>query len=67
MTLREVAEKLAVSEDTIRRLCLRGDLRSVAVGGVRRIPVSAITAYLEQGPEVDAPVFSLERRRGRRR
>jgi excisionase family DNA binding protein len=53
----EAAERMKVSQKTVRRLCWRGKLDSVRVGRSVRIPVVAITEYIEahrngQSPEV---------------
>jgi excisionase family DNA binding protein len=46
-TTRELAERLSVHPETIRREVRRGRLRSVRVGAERRYPESAVRAWLE--------------------
>lgn len=45
---KELAELLAVHEDTIHRLVQKGEIPSVQVGSERRYPESGIQAYLER-------------------
>ena len=45
-TGREVAERLSVHPETVRRLAAKRELRSVRVGSERRYPESAIREYL---------------------
>jgi excisionase family DNA binding protein len=47
----EVAERLAISESTVLRACRDNKLKSFVVPGgrARRIPESAVLAWLEQG------------------
>jgi excisionase family DNA binding protein len=45
-TGRQVAARLAVCPETVRRLAARGELRSVRVGSERRYPASAVREYL---------------------
>jgi excisionase family DNA binding protein len=45
-TVAEVAEQLAVSPMTIRRLIQVGDLRAYRIGSSIRIPVSALREFL---------------------
>ncbi len=42
----EVAEQLGVSRTLVRRLRYAGDLPTVRVGNLARIPESAVTAYV---------------------
>jgi len=51
LTVREVAERLLVSPDTVRRLLRSGEpeaIEAVKVGRQWRIPVDALEAYLER-------------------
>jgi excisionase family DNA binding protein len=50
-TTRELADLLAVHQETIRREAGRGRLRSVRVGSERRYPESAVREYLQQRDE----------------
>ena len=43
-----VAKRFDVGRTTIYRLVGSGELRSIRVGGSRRIPESAITEYIER-------------------
>jgi excisionase family DNA binding protein len=45
-TTRELAELLAVCQETVRREAARGRLRSVRVGAERRYPQSAVEEWL---------------------
>lgn len=47
-TTRELAELLAVHQETVRREAQRGRLRSVRVGSERRYPESAVREYLDR-------------------
>lgn len=48
LTVAEVAEVLAVSERTAKRLVASGELVSVLVGNSRRVRVSDLETYLER-------------------
>ena len=50
-TTRELAELLAVHQETLRREAQRGRLRSVRVGSERRYPESAVREYLNRHRE----------------
>lgn len=52
MTDREVAELFGVSRTHVRRLRYSGDLPTVRVGKLARIPASAVAAYLVAHTEV---------------
>jgi excisionase family DNA binding protein len=45
---REVADLLAVHEETVVRLAQRGELRSLRIGNERRYPESAVREFLER-------------------
>lgn len=47
LTVGEVAARLRVSGETVRRLIRRGELRAHAVGSVYGVTRAALTAYLE--------------------
>lgn len=53
-TTAELAERLAVHPETIRRAAVRGELRSVRVGRDRRYPESAVLKWLQALGERDA-------------
>ena len=63
LTVSEVASRLLVSRMTIYRLVHSGDLRSIAVGGSFRIPLSAYEEYIDQhntnGESVESMIESL--------
>ena len=64
LTVSEVANRLLVSRMTIYRLVHSGDLRSIAVGGSFRIPLSAYEEYIDQherthGESVESMIESL--------
>lgn len=48
VTPEEAAEALAISRTRVYELLRRGELKSVKIGKVRRIPVAALQAYVEQ-------------------
>lgn len=45
VTLTDAATRLGVSRPTIYRLVQRGELTTVLIGGLERIPLRALTAY----------------------
>jgi excisionase family DNA binding protein len=47
-TTAQLAERLSVHPETIRRAARRGDLRSMRVGVDRRYPESAVSEWLER-------------------
>jgi len=49
LTVREVAERLAVSPATVHRLCAGGRLRFVRVGAVVRIDSASLETFLATG------------------
>jgi excisionase family DNA binding protein len=49
----QVAKRLAVHPETVRRLAAKGELRSVRIGSERRYPESAIREYLERRGEAE--------------
>jgi putative molybdopterin biosynthesis protein len=49
LTLDEVAETLAVSISTVRRIVKRGDLEAVRVGDQWRVAPSDFDAYVRRG------------------
>lgn len=46
LTMKEVARLLAVSERTVFTLCKSGLLSFVKIGASKRVPVSAVEAFL---------------------
>lgn len=46
LSLQDVANMLAVSRDTVRRLVIRGDLKCFRIGSQYRFSHSKIEAYL---------------------
>lgn len=48
LTVKEVAAATSLSKTTIHRLLGTGDLRSVKIGRARRVPASALDAYLDR-------------------
>ena len=49
LTSDEVARRLAVSDETVRRWCRTGRLRCFRAGRVLRIPADALDAALRDG------------------
>lgn len=45
ITFQEAADRLNVSRPTIYRIIQSGQLETVLIGGLKRIPVRALTAY----------------------
>jgi len=54
LTYREVAERLALHPNTVRRLVARGELAKVRVGGSVRVHPAAVEALIAAGS--DRPV-----------
>jgi excisionase family DNA binding protein len=48
LSIPEAGEALHLGETKVKELVARGDLLSVKIGKSRRIPVSAIQAYIER-------------------
>ena len=48
MTIREVSEVLAIHKNSVVRLINRGLLPALKVGGVLRVPRSALEVYMSQ-------------------
>lgn len=48
LSVDEAAQSLHISRVGIYRLMQRGELRSVKVGGLRRISVTALQAYVDR-------------------
>lgn len=53
-TTAELAEKLSVCAETVRRLAARGELPSVRVGSERRYPHSGVVEFLRRNQEAEA-------------
>jgi excisionase family DNA binding protein len=51
-TVSELAALLKCHPETVRRLCDRGELRSIRVATNRRIPESAVTEYMDGAQNV---------------
>lgn len=47
LTPDEVGERLGIGRTTVFQLLHRGDLLSVRIGRLRRVPESALTAYVQ--------------------
>ena len=54
-TIAEVAEYLNVSKRTVQRLIAGGKLHASTVGGLKRITPNALTSFLSEGANYDAP------------
>ncbi len=54
-TVREVAKRMKVSEESVRRLLRSGKLRGVNLGRDWRIPESAIVELFGKPPDDDKP------------
>jgi excisionase family DNA binding protein len=48
LSVRGVAEELAVSKATVRRLVHSGELLGVRIGAVLRVPRASVEEYLEE-------------------
>ena len=49
LSVREVAERLAVSTATVYALCKRGQLRHIRVSGTLRIEPASVEAFIAAG------------------
>ena len=47
LTTKAAARKLSLAESTVRLLLTNGTIESVTIGRSRRIPMSALVAYIE--------------------
>lgn len=56
LTPEEAAEVLSMSRARVYDLMRRGQLRSVKIGKIRRVPVAALEAFVEQLQEEAAAV-----------
>lgn len=50
-TPNEIAKKYNVKEGTVRKWLYRGDLKGIKLGGLWRIPESALEEFLKRGRE----------------
>lgn len=48
LTVSEAAESLGISRSKLYQLISAGIIRSVRIDGSRRVPVDALTAYINQ-------------------
>ncbi len=48
LTPKEAARQLSLAPSTLYQLLLRGEVESVTIGRSRRIPMSALTAYVDR-------------------
>ncbi|MGH3730868.1 MAG: helix-turn-helix domain-containing protein [Micromonosporaceae bacterium] len=48
LTVEEAAERLRIGRTTMYSLVSKGEIESVQIGSLRRIPVSALHAYVQQ-------------------
>lgn len=48
LTVPEAAEALGISRSKLYQLISAGTIRSVRIDGSRRVPVSALTTYINQ-------------------
>jgi excisionase family DNA binding protein len=48
LTMREVADRLAVGRSTVYELAARGELEVVHIGRCARVPVDALEAFVER-------------------
>ena len=48
LTPKEAARQLSLASSTLYQLLLRGEVESVTIGRSRRIPMSALTAYVDR-------------------
>lgn len=54
-TIRETADLLQVSQDTIRRMLRRGQIKCVVITErTRRIPLEAINEFAQKGMQLEA-------------
>lgn len=55
LTVEEAAEQLRIGRTTAWNLVKSGELRSVSIGRLRRVPAAAVQAYAEQLLAADEP------------
>jgi len=57
LTVREVADLLRVSDESVYRLCRRGRLKATRIGGLWRVPRKSVDLLLQAGqvPEETDP------------
>jgi excisionase family DNA binding protein len=48
LTLRETAERLNISVTSVSRRVLTGEIPSIKIGSLRRVPVPQLERYLQQ-------------------
>jgi len=48
LTIRDVAERLAISRSTIQRYITSGELRSITLGGCRRVSEEDLDDFLDR-------------------
>jgi len=48
MGIKEVAEKLDISNSTVKKLIVSGELKAIKVGSQYKIPESSFTAFIEK-------------------
>ena len=48
LTVAEVAQTLGLGRTLVYELVLRGDLGSIKIGRARRVPVSAVEAFIRE-------------------
>ena len=61
LTIKQVAEYLQVSPDTVYRLATSGELQGRKIGRIWRFPKEAIQEYLSEGEGRDAEAEGMSR------
>jgi excisionase family DNA binding protein len=56
LTVGEVAARLRVSDESVYRLVRSGKLRSIKVGGLWRVPASALAELLHTGQQASSTI-----------
>lgn len=64
LRIADVAAVLACSKDFVRQAIVRGEIGSKVLGGVRRVPVSALREYIDGACARYAKITPPVRRRG---
>jgi excisionase family DNA binding protein len=59
LSLREAADWLCVSISTLKRLIAKGDLSTIRVGARRKIPASALAAYVARDIILPSQVIDI--------
>ncbi|KKN75243.1 hypothetical protein LCGC14_0382420 [marine sediment metagenome] len=48
LTVKEAARRLSLARSTVYQLVVAGQIESITIGRARRIPLDALTAYIDR-------------------